>query len=74
MPLDPQVEYVLGLVAKSPYPEFHAVLPEEARDIFEQTAPALNIRPENVYRSEDLLIDGIDGDIPIRIYTPHAPA
>ena len=74
MPLDPQVEYVLGLVAKSPYPEFHTVSPEEAREIFEQTAPALNIRPENVYRSEDLWIDGIDGDIPIRIYTPHAPA
>ena len=32
MPLDPQVEYVLGLVAKSPYPEFHTVSPEEARE------------------------------------------
>lgn len=71
--LDPQVSYVLGLVANSPYPEFHTLSPEDARDIFEDTAPALNIRAEDVYRTEDRWIDGVEGDIPIRIYTPHQP-
>ena len=74
MTLDPQVEYVLGLVKKSPYPEFHTVSAVEAREIFETTAPALNVRPEDVFRSEDRVIDGIDGEIPIRIYTPREPA
>lgn len=73
MTLDPQVSYVLGLVANSPYPEFHTLSPEDARDIFEDTAPALNIRAEDVYRTEDRWIDGVEGDIPIRIYTPHQP-
>jgi acetyl esterase len=74
MTLDPQIEYVLGLVAKSPYPEFHTLAPARAREIFEDTAAALNIRPEDVHRSEDRLIEGAGGDIPIRIYTPHEPA
>ncbi len=73
MTLDPQVEYVLGLVEKSPYPEFHTVSPQEAREIFEETAPALNIRPEDVFRSEDRWIEGGNGDIPLRIYTPRQP-
>mgnify|MGYP001452053977 FL=1 len=74
MPLDPQVEFVLELVAKSAYPEFHTVSHQEAREIFELTAPALNIRPENVYRSEDREINSVDGNIPIRVYTPYKPA
>ncbi|MBT4491015.1 MAG: alpha/beta hydrolase [Rhodospirillaceae bacterium] len=74
MTLDPQVEYILELIEKSPYPEFHTLSPQEAREIFEDTAPALNIRPEDVYRSEDRWVEGVDGDIPIRIYTPYEPA
>ena len=73
MALDPQIEYVLGLVAQSPYPELHTVSADEAREIFETTAPALNVRPEDVFRTEDRWIDGMEGDIPIRIYTPHIP-
>lgn len=74
MTLDPQIEYVLDLVEQSPYPEFHTVSAEEAREIFETTAPALNIRPEDVYRTEDRWIEGAEADIPIRIYTSHQPA
>jgi acetyl esterase len=74
MTLDPQVEYVLQLVEQSPYPELHTVSAAEAREIFEITAPALNLRPEDVFRTEDRWIDGVEGDIPIRIYTPHEPA
>jgi len=74
MTLDPQVEYVLGLVKKSSYPEFHTVSAVEAREVFETTAPALNVRPEDVFRAEDRVIDGVEGEIPIRIYTPHEPA
>ena len=74
MALDPQIEYVLGLIEQSPYPELHTVSAEEAREIFEATAPALNVRPEGIFRSEDRWIDGVEGKIPIRIYTPHGPA
>jgi acetyl esterase len=74
MTLDPQIEYVLGLIEQSPYPEMHTVSAEEAREIFETAAPALNVRPEDVFRTEDRWIDGMEGNIPIRIYTPHAPA
>ncbi len=74
MTLDPQIEYVLGLVEQSPYPELHTVSAAEAREIFETTAPALNVRPEDVFRSEDRWIEGAGGEIPIRIYTPREPA
>ena len=74
MALDPQIEYVLGLIEQSPYPELHTVSAEEAREIFEATAPALNVRPEGIFRSEDRWIDGVEGKILIRIYTPHEPA
>ena len=74
MALDPQIEYVLGLIEQSPYPELHTVSAEEARQIFEATAPALNVRPESIFRSEDRWIDGVEGKILIRIYTPHEPA
>ena len=74
MALDPQIEYVLGLIEQSPYPELHTVSAEEARQIFEATAPALNVRPEGIFRPEDRWIDGVEGKILIRIYTPHEPA
>jgi len=74
MALDPQIEYVLGLIEQSPYPELHTVSAEEARQIFEATAPALNVRPEGIFRSEDRWIHGVEGKIRIRIYTPHEPA
>ena len=74
MALDPQIEYVLGLIEQSPNPELHTVSAEEARQIFEATAPALNVRPEGIFRSEDRWIDGVEGKILIRIYTPHEPA
>ena len=74
MALDPQIEYVLGLIEQSPYPELHTVSAAEAREIFEATAPALDVRPEDVFRSEDRWIDGAEGEIPIRAYTPRQPA
>ncbi|HJM91799.1 MAG: alpha/beta hydrolase [Alphaproteobacteria bacterium] len=73
MTLHAQVKYVLELVEQSPYPELHTVSAQEARDIFEETAPALNVRPEDVYRTEDRWIDAVEGDILIRIYTPYQP-
>lgn len=74
MALDKQVEFVLGLVEKADYPELCDLPPEEAREMFEATAPKLDARPENVFRVEDRYIEGPGGSIPLRIFTPHEPA
>lgn len=74
MALDPQIEYVLGLVEKAGFPEFCDLGPEAARELFEATAPKLDIRPENVFRVEDRFIPGLPDPIPLRIYTPREPA
>ena len=73
MALDPQVEFVLGLIEKSGYPELCDMEPEEARAFFDAQAPKLDIRPENVFRVEDRFIPGPDQPIPLRIYTPRQP-
>lgn len=71
MTIDRQIKYVLGLVEKADYPEFHRVSAEEARQIFETTAPTLNVPAEEVFQSEDRWINGSMGNVQIRIYTPH---
>lgn len=72
MALDPQIEYLMGLVEKAGYPELCALSPAEARAQFDKTAPVLDIKPEPIHRIEDRSIPGRAGPIPIRIYTPAA--
>lgn len=74
MTLDPQAQFVLELVEKANYPELCDLPPEEAREMFEATAPKLAVRPENVFRVEDRYIPGLADPIPLRIYTPAEPA
>lgn len=73
MALDPQAEFVLGLVEKANYPELCDLEPEQARELFDATAPKLAARPENVFRVEDRFIPGPADPIPLRIYTPREP-
>ena len=70
MPLDPEIEIVLGLVEKAGYPEFCELTPEQARALFEQTAPILDADWEDVHRVEDRTIATPDGDVALRIYKP----
>jgi acetyl esterase len=72
MPLDPQVEIVLGLVKKAGLPEPWQLTPEQAREQYVMRVNKLKVN-EPIHRTEDRRIPGPGSDIPIRIYTPHEP-
>lgn len=74
MAVDPQVQFVLDLVEKAGYPSFHELSPADARAMFDDTAPKLDIRPENVFRWEQRSIPGPEGEIPVRVYVPREAA
>ncbi len=74
MSLDPQIEYVLDLVKNAGYPELCELSPAEARVQFEQTVTVLDAEPAEVFNSTDRAVDGPNGPIPVRIYTPREPA
>jgi acetyl esterase len=73
MALDPQVEFVLGLVEKADLPEFWELSPEQARELFEATVPKLDAAPQDVFRWEQQNIPGPNGEIPVRTYVPREP-
>lgn len=68
MTLDAQIEWVLGLIEKSPYPPLHTVSPEEARRVFEETVTKLDVDPAPMAVCQDLAVPGPGGDIPVRLY------
>jgi acetyl esterase len=70
MPLDPQSEYVLGLIRKSDKPEYWQLSAAEAREWHERKAGILDIKPEPVFKVEDQRIPGPAGEIAVRVYTP----
>lgn len=70
MALDPQVQYVLGLVEKAAYPEFWQLSPADARALFEKTAPVLDAPWEEVTRFETIRVPGPAGDIRVNLYAP----
>lgn len=72
--LDPQVQFVLGLVEKAGYPEFWQLSPQAARELFDQTAPALDAKFEEVARLEQIRIPGPAGEIRVNLYAPQAKA
>lgn len=66
MPLDPQARAILTKL--SLYPPTHASTPAQAREFLR--AMLITGKVEPVAHSEDRLIPGPAGDIPIRIYAP----
>ncbi len=70
MPLDPQAQDVLDLLAALGLPPNHTVSPEQARENGKMRARAAG--PE-VIKVEDRLIAGSGPAIPVRIYTPAGP-
>jgi acetyl esterase len=72
MALDPQVQYVLGLVEKAGYPEFWQLTPQGARELFDKTAPVLDAAFEEVARFEELRIPGPAGELRVNLYAPQA--
>ncbi len=69
MPLDPQIEFVIGLVKKANAPEFWQLTPDQAREQYLLRVAKLAVK-EQIFRAEDRRISGPGSHIPIRIYTP----
>ncbi|HEY8394343.1 MAG TPA: alpha/beta hydrolase [Thermaerobacter sp.] len=73
MPLDPENRALLDLRARAGLPPLHALSPQEARNLFRETAlPLARQAAEEVGKVEDRVVPGPDGDIPVRVYTPRA--
>ena len=73
MPLDPQMQFVLDLVKKANYPQFCELSPAEARQLFDKTAPVLDVKPEPIFGLAERPIPGPAGAIALRIFTPSLP-
>jgi acetyl esterase len=69
MALDPQIEFVIGLVKKANAPEFWQLTPDQAREQYSLRVAKLAVK-EPIFRTEDRRIPGPGSPIPIRIYTP----
>jgi acetyl esterase len=69
MPLDPQIEFVIGLVKKANAPEFWQLTPDQAREQYLLRVAKLAVK-ESIFKTEDRRIPGAGSHIPIRIYTP----
>jgi acetyl esterase len=70
MPLDPQVQAILDMIASLNMPSFEQMTPEEARNMTRQPYGA----PEDVANVEDRKLPGPAGDIPVRVYQPAGEA
>jgi acetyl esterase len=70
VPAHPQVQTLLDAMAQVGSPQIHEVSPDEARAMLRNLA-AMEV-PEEVQRVDDRLVPSDAGDIPVRVYTPHA--
>lgn len=74
MPLDPQVEAFLRESAAAGLPPFHTMSPQDARvAMVARSAPFL-ASPEPVAGVEDRCLEGPDGPLTARVYTPFGTA
>jgi acetyl esterase len=69
MPLDPQADFILGLVKTSGLPELWQLTPDQAREQFKLRVAKL-AQKESIYRSYDRRIPGPGSDLTVRIYEP----
>ena len=68
MPLDPQVALLIQAEANTP--AMHTLSVEEARRLAQLPIATMNGEKEHIKSVEDRRIPGLEGSIPIRIYTP----
>ena len=69
MPLDPQIEIILGLAKHANLPEIWQLTPDQGREQYLTRVNELKFN-EPIFRTEDRRLTGPGSDIPIRIYTP----
>ena len=70
MTLDPQAKWVLDMAIEAKVPPLEDMSAQEAKATYEQRAQKLCLHDVSIGKSEDLNIDGPNGAIPLRIYTP----
>jgi len=73
MPLDPQARAYIDEVIALGLPAPRPITPAEWRAQAEVRKAHFNVPPQPIAKSEDRIIAGPGGDLPIRIYTPDAP-
>jgi acetyl esterase len=69
MPLDPQVEIILGLARKANLPEIWQLTPDQGREQYLTRVNKLKFS-ETIFHTEDRRITGPGSDIALRIYKP----
>jgi acetyl esterase len=70
MALDPQAKAVIEAAAKSGRPAYHQLTPKDARQLFLETRPLSTPIPPEIGSVRNLMADGPQGQIPLRIYRP----
>jgi acetyl esterase len=75
MPLNPNIEQVLAMIAKAKRPAYHDLTPQQARASYEKSAPILEIASAPMFAVEDLSVPTRDGaTIRARLYQPVEPS
>jgi acetyl esterase len=70
MALDPQVQAVIEMVARSGRPAYHTLSPKDARQLFLETRPAATPTPPQIGSVRNLVAETAAGTIPLRLYRP----
>ena len=70
MPVDPEAQALLDMMAATSVPALSTLSVEDARKMLDMLPQLLGLIPEPVAKVEDLLIPGPAGQIPVRVYAP----
>ena len=75
MPVDPEAQALLDMMAAAGVPELNTLPVEDARNLMDMMPEWSGLMPESVAGVEDRLIPGRARQIPVRVYTPrgHGP-
>ncbi len=69
-PLDPEAAAILQTLVENRIPEWHTLLPVEARRVYRARVDLLAGQRTEVGSVQDLTIDGPGGDLRLRVYRP----
>jgi acetyl esterase len=70
MALDPQAKAVIEAAVKSGRPAYHQLTPKDARQLFRETRPLSTPTPPEIGSVRNVLADGPQSQIPLRVYRP----
>src|SRR5258705_10567717 len=74
MPLNPKIEQVLDMIARAKRPAYHDLTAQQARAVYEKSAPILEVPAAPMFSVEDIAVPVRDGStIRARLYHPFEP-